>query len=64
MIVSAEDEGHIFALAVLAKQMGFRYTIFRESDLKNSLTAIALGPEARCLVKKLPLAFRVSDRAA
>lgn len=64
MIVSAEDEGHLFAIAALAKQLRFRYAIFREPDLENSLTAIALGPEARCLVKKLPLAFRESDRAA
>ena len=64
MIVSVEDDGHLFALAALAKQLGFRYAIFREPDLENSLTAIALGPEARCLVRKLPLAFRENARAA
>ena len=40
--------------------MNTRYTTFQEPDLGGSTTAIALGPEARCLVKKLPLAFRAA----
>lgn len=38
--------------------MDVRHTVFQEPDLGDSKTAIAFGPEAKCLVKKLPLAFR------
>ena len=56
-MVSVGNEGSLFSIISLAKIAGIRYSFFKEPDLGNSLTAIALGPEGKRLVKKLPLAF-------
>lgn len=48
----------IAATAVKAREAGMRLTIFREEDLGNELTAIALGPEARRITSSFPRALK------
>jgi hypothetical protein len=58
VILRTDNEAGLYALETKAKIMDVRHTVFQEPDLGDSKTAIAFGPEAKCLVKKLPLAFR------
>lgn len=37
---------------------GFPVAAFREPDLGNELTALALGPQGKCLTKRLQLALQ------
>jgi peptidyl-tRNA hydrolase len=41
-----------------ARQAGIAHSVFREPDLRDALTAIALGPSGRELCSGLPLALR------
>jgi peptidyl-tRNA hydrolase len=58
VILRTDNEAGLEELAAQAKSMDVQHTVFQEPDLWGSTTAIALGPEAKSLVKKLPLAFR------
>jgi hypothetical protein len=64
VILGTDDETELEALAVSAQALNIRHAVFVEPDLGNSKTAIAIGPEGRCLAKRLPLAFREKAKAA
>ena len=64
VILGTDDEAKLEALAASARALNIRHAVFAEPDLGNSKTAIAIGPEGRCLAKRLPLAFRENSRAA
>lgn len=58
--LSANDEDHLNRLLLKAESKGISFTVFREPDIQNSITAIALEPgdPARRLTSNLPLAFK------
>jgi peptidyl-tRNA hydrolase len=53
------DENNLLRLAVKASRRGVRFSLFREPDRANELTAIAFEPRAKSLLNDLPLAFGV-----
>lgn len=59
VLLELPDEKALEELVIKAVQEGVPCSLFLEADLDNSLTAIALGPQGRKLVRKLPLAFRI-----
>lgn len=61
VIVSVPDELALADLAAAAVQEGIVRSIFREPDLDNSITAVALEPGATAqrLCAQLPLALKV-----
>jgi peptidyl-tRNA hydrolase len=58
VILNAENIDGLKALATKAIEQGIPCSAFCEIDLDNSLTAIALGWQAKKLVSSLPLAFK------
>lgn len=61
VVLAARDELALLWLAADAADAGYAHTMFREPDLGDALTAVALEPAAHRLVRKLPLAL--SERA-
>ena len=59
-LLSVENEGELIALTEQAKELGISYSIFREPDIDNQITAIALapGPKSKKLCSRLPLALK------
>lgn len=59
-ILCVWDEKELLALAERCKARLLDFTIFREPDLDNSVTAIAIepSPETHKLTGKLPLLFK------
>ena len=55
--LSVPDEHALGVLLGRAADRGIPASAFREPDLGDSLTAIALGPEGKRLTKGLPLAL-------
>ena len=55
--LSVQDETALGVLLGRAVERGVPVAAFREPDLGDSLTAIALGPEGKKLTKGLPLAL-------
>ncbi|MCV7174889.1 peptidyl-tRNA hydrolase [Mycolicibacterium sphagni] len=60
VINSVPDEAHLLELVARAAQRGIVHTLWREPDLDNELTSVALHPgvAARKLCANLPLALR------
>jgi peptidyl-tRNA hydrolase len=58
VLLEVDDEPALAALASDASSRGVDVARFHEPDLGHALTAIALGPTARSLVRRLPLALR------
>lgn len=56
-VLTAPSEGALQAIVMDAVDNDFRVSQFREPDLGDSLTAIALEPAAKRLVRMLPLAL-------
>lgn len=56
-LLSVPDEGSLSDLAERIRQSGVPVSVWREPDLENSITAIAIAPEGRRFVRKLPLAL-------
>ena len=58
--LSAKDEGELFELLAKASRKQIKFSIWREPDVDNEITAIAFEPgEASMeLCKKLPLALK------
>jgi peptidyl-tRNA hydrolase len=57
VLLEVSDEPALAALAVRARDDDIPVAAFHEPDLGGSLTAVALGPAARRLVRRLPLAY-------
>lgn len=57
MLLEVESQDALQQLAQKAKEDGVPVSSFLEPDLGDELTAIALGPSGRQLVRRLPLAF-------
>jgi hypothetical protein len=60
-LLTTPNETLLGVLYRKAVDRGIPVAAFREPDRGNELTAIALGHEARRLVRNLPLALRVDD---
>lgn len=58
VVLAAEDEASLYAVAVAAKNAGIAVSLFREPDLDNALTAIAIEPDGAKLTSNLPLAMK------
>lgn len=58
VLLAAPDEVALDRLAVDAAAAGCPVSEFREPDLAGQLTAVALGPDACRLVRRLPLTLR------
>jgi peptidyl-tRNA hydrolase len=57
VLLEVSDEATLVDLARQARDRGVPAAMFREPDLGDVPTALALGPDARHLVRRLPLAF-------
>lgn len=56
-LLSVQDEAELHRLVNRAARRGVRFSLFREPDRNDELTAIALEPAARRLCQDLPLAL-------
>lgn len=56
-LLEVPDEHQLLLLAERAYSMGAEVALFREPDLGESLTAIAIGPAGKRLTRGLPLAL-------
>lgn len=59
-LLSAKDELELREIIEKAAQAQIQYSIFREPDVDNAITAIALSPggKTKRLCSKLPLALK------
>lgn len=57
VLLEVPDAQALVDLAWTARSRDLPVSVFHEPDLDNAPTALALGPEARGLVRRLPLAF-------
>ena len=59
-VLSTQDENSLKQLISKAKEKGIKVSIFREPDIGNAITAIALEPSdaTRRLTSSLPLALK------
>lgn len=57
VLLNVDDESALSTLAERAQRLGVSVATFREPDLNHALTALALGPEGRRLVRHCGLAF-------
>lgn len=59
-VLSTQDENSLINLIDKAKDKGIKVSVFREPDIDNSITAIALEPSdlTRRLTSSLPLALK------
>jgi len=60
IVLSVEDEHSLAQLMARCEERGVKYSAFREPDINNELTAIAIQPseEAYRLTSNIPLALR------
>lgn len=56
VVLQVPDEAALAALGALSEARGLRLATFREPDLDGAVTALALEPRARALLRRLPLA--------
>lgn len=57
VLLEVADEDALMRLAWEATMGGVPWSLFREPDLGDAATAIAIGPTGQTLVRKLPLAL-------
>lgn len=59
-LLAAKDEFELISIIEKAAQNDIKYSIFREPDVGNAITAIALEPGeiAKKICSRLPLALR------
>jgi peptidyl-tRNA hydrolase len=59
-LLSVANEGELIALIEQATEKGIALSVFREPDIDNQITAIALspGPQSKKLCSRLPLALK------
>lgn len=57
-LLCVTDETELVRLCVHAEQKGHKFSVFREPDIGNQVTAIALEPGAKKLCRKLDLALQ------
>ena len=57
IFLSTDDEAHLKKLIIKATEKGIKYTIFREPDIGNQITAVAFEPSeaSRKLTSSCPL---------
>lgn len=58
VFLTVPDEGALKGLAERMQERGCTLATWREPDLGDSLTSVAVGPEARPLLRGLPLALQ------
>jgi hypothetical protein len=60
VFLSVKDEAELIKILQKAQQSGITHSEFREPDIDNQLTAIALAPceESRKISSSIPLALR------
>jgi hypothetical protein len=61
-LLALPNEAALGVLLGQAQRFGIPAAAFREPDLDNQLTALALGPQAKRLTRNIPPAFRKNDR--
>lgn len=59
-ILAAKDESELISLVRKLESKKIKFAIFRESDLNNEITAIAIepGPRGKRLTSSFPLALK------
>ena len=63
VLLEVADEKALEELVIKGVQDGQQCSLFMEADLDNSLTAIAMGPGAKRLLRSLRLAFKEKPEA-
>jgi len=59
VLLEVDDEDALMRLAWRATMTGVPWSMFREPDMNDAATALALGPSGQPLVRRLPLALSV-----
>ena len=57
VVLQVQNKEELARLAYDATVQGHRLSCFKEPDLDDELTAVALEPQAKMLVQRLPLAL-------
>lgn len=59
-MLESKDENSLINLIEKCEKRNLKFTVFREPDLKNQITAIAVEPsiETQKIVSNLPLLFK------
>jgi hypothetical protein len=59
-LLAARDENELVEIAYRAAEQGVRFAIFKEPDIGNKITAIALEPgnKSKKICQKLPLTLQ------
>jgi len=59
-LLSVENEAELAQLIDQAQNLGIKFSIFREPDIGDQITAIAIGPgpKSKKLCSRLPLALK------
>lgn len=57
VLLEAENASELLVLRDRANDRDIPVVVFREPDLDNAITALAIGPSGRRLVRDLPLAL-------
>ena len=62
-LLAAKDENELVEIACRAAEQGVRFAIFKEPDIGNKITAIALEPgnKSKKICQKLPLTLNHPD---
>lgn len=60
-LLAVEDEPALWQLEQRAKDGGYCVVAFREPDLSFAMTALALEPGGRRLVRRVPLALSLRE---
>jgi peptidyl-tRNA hydrolase len=63
VLLEVPEEIDLLRLSVRATENGIPCSLFREPDLNDAATALAIGPSGRLLVRRLPLALREQPNA-
>lgn len=63
VLLAVPDERALMYLAARALAADIPVAVYREPDLGDTLTSVAIGPEGRRLVSSLPLALRPTKAA-
>lgn len=60
-LLSVDDEQTLYHLVQKANIKGYKVSVYKEPDVNDAITAIALEPASKNLVRKLQVALKNSE---
>lgn len=61
VLLAVRNEAELYDLLDVCRRKSVTHSLFREPDFGNALTALAIGPDGKRLVRSLKKALRPSD---